>query len=105
MPLQIMSRQVGKIRIVKCSGRIVAGAESDSLLDYVQRFIPSERYFVLHLGDIEFVDSTGLGLLVRLLTSARIAHGDLKLSNVVGTIAHTLKITNLCSILETQLRR
>jgi anti-sigma B factor antagonist len=100
MPLQIESRQVGKVTVVKCSGRIVAEAESDSLLEQVQRLMPSERHIVLHLGDVQFVDSTGLGTLVRLLTSLRTARGDLKLSNVAGTIAHTLKITNLCSILE-----
>ncbi len=101
MPLQIESRQVGKVTVFKCAGRIVAGEESDSLLEHVRRLIPSERYLVLHLGDIQFVDSTGLGMLVRLLTSVRNARGDLKLSNVAGTIAHTLKITNLSSILET----
>ena len=100
MPLRIESRQVGKVTIVKCAGRIVAGAESDSLLQYVQRLIPSERYIVLHLGDIQFVDSTGLGTLVRLLTSVCNARGALKLSNVPNTIGHTLKITNLCSVLE-----
>lgn len=100
MPLQIESRLVGKVTVVKCTGRIVAGAESDSLLEHVQRLIPSERYIVLHLGDVQFVDSTGLGMLVRLLTSVRAARGNLKLSNVAGTIAHTLRITNLCSILE-----
>jgi anti-sigma B factor antagonist len=100
MPLQIQSRQVGKITILKCAGRIVAGPESQSLLQHVQRLIPSERYIVLHLGDIEFVDSSGVGTLVRLLTSINNAHGALKLSNVPHTIAHTLKITRLCAILE-----
>ncbi len=101
MSLQIDSRQVGRVTVVKCAGRIVAGTECESLLNHIQRLIPSERHIVLDLGDIQFVDSTGLGMLVRLLTSVRTAHGDLKLSNVSGTIAHTLRITNLCSILET----
>jgi anti-sigma B factor antagonist len=101
MRLQIETRQVGRVTVVKCAGRIVAGVESDSLLEHVQRLIPSERYIVLHLGEVQFVDSTGLGMLVRLLTFARRSRGDLKLSNVTGTIAHTLKITNLCSILAT----
>ena len=55
---------------------------------------------MLHLGGIQFVDSTGLGMLVQLLTSVRTARGDLKLSNVPATIAHTLEITNLRSVLE-----
>ncbi len=101
MSLQIDSRQVGKVTVVKCAGRIVAGAECESLLNHIQRLIPSERHIVLDLCDIHFVDSTGLGILVRLLTSARTAYGDLKLSNVTAAIAHTLRITNLCSIFDT----
>ena len=103
MPLQIESRQVGKITIIKCTGRIVAGEESQLLLQRVQRLIPSERYIVLNLGGIEFMDSSGLGMLVRLLTSLNNARGALKLSNVPDTIAHTLKITRLCAVLEAHL--
>ncbi|MGI9103404.1 MAG: anti-sigma factor antagonist [Terriglobales bacterium] len=101
MPLQLESRQVGKVTVVKCAGRIVAGAESDELLARVQKLIATDRNIVLHLGDVQFVDSTGLGLMVRLLTSARAARGDLKLSNAGGMIAQTLKITNLNTLLET----
>jgi hypothetical protein len=61
----------------------------------------SDRQFVLHLGDVTFVDSSGLGLLVRLAGVTRAARGDIKLCSVRRDVAHTLAITNLKNILET----
>ncbi|MBZ5568563.1 MAG: anti-sigma factor antagonist [Acidobacteriia bacterium] len=100
MPLRLDARRVGKVTIVKCSGRIAAGQESDHLHRELTKLLPEQKHFVLHLGEVEFVDSSGLGMLVRLLASARSAHGDLKLCNVTKGIAHTLDITNLNQLLE-----
>lgn len=100
MPLQVDARRVGKVTIVKCTGRIVAGQESDHLHREITELLPEHKHFVLHLGDVNFIDSSGLGLLVRLLASARSARGDLKLCNLGKEVAHTLSITNLNRLLE-----
>jgi anti-sigma B factor antagonist len=85
---------------LKCRGRIVAGEESQTLQRHVTERIDSDRQFVLHLGEVTFVDSSGLGLLVRLAGVTRAARGDIKLCNVGRDVAHTLAITNLKTVLE-----
>ncbi len=100
MPLQVDARRVGKVTVIKCTGRIVAGQEAEHLSREVSALIPEHKHFVLHLGDVHFVDSSGLGLLVRLATASRAAHGDLKLCDASKEIARTLSITQLSRIME-----
>ena len=100
MPLEVDVRRLGDVTLLKCKGRIVAGDESQILQRQVTELLPSDRQFVLHLGEVSFVDSSGLGLLVRLAGVTRAARGDVKLCSVGRDVAHTLNITNLKTILE-----
>jgi len=80
--LSLDTRRVGDVTIVRCNGRIVAGGESESLRAHVTWLLRDRRAIVLHLGEVEFIDSSGLGTIVRTLTSTRQARGELKLCNV-----------------------
>jgi anti-sigma B factor antagonist len=104
--LHAETRRIGGVVLVTCSGRIVAGPQSESFRDQLKSLLPESRDIVLHLGEVTFIDSSGLGMLVRLLASARAAGGDIKLCNVPREIHHTLRITNLITLFdihETQL--
>jgi anti-sigma B factor antagonist len=99
MAISLAYRQIGDITAVTCTGRIVEGDEARSLREYFDALEP-RRFFVLHLGGVTFVDSAGLGLLVRLLTRAQRAGGDLKLAAVPARIVEVLRMTRLDRILE-----
>jgi anti-sigma B factor antagonist len=101
VPLEVDVRRLGDVTLLKCKGRIVAGEESQILQRHVTDRMDSDRQFVLHLGEVTFVDSSGLGLLVRLAGVTRAARGDIKLCSVGRDVAHTLTITNLKTVLET----
>ena len=100
MPLSLNTRGVGKVTIIRCSGRIVAG-ETDVLREHIKGLLQDHVDIALDLSEIDFIDSSGLGMLVRLLTSTRSAHGDLKLCRVPEVIHKVLKITNLVKLFET----
>jgi len=101
MPLSLDTRGVGDVTVIKCAGRIVAGAETESLRVHITGMLRDRRDFVLHLGEVVFIDSSGLGTIVRLLTSTRQSHGDLKLCNVPEIIGKILKTTNLVRLFDT----
>jgi anti-sigma B factor antagonist len=101
VPLSLDTRGVGDVTIVRCSGRIVAGSENESLRKHVCDLLRDRRDIVLHLGEVIFIDSSGLGTLVRLLTSTRTARGDLKLCNLPPAVHHILKMTTLISLFDT----
>ena len=100
MPLSLNTRAVGKVTIVRCSGRIASG-ETDALHLHVTDLLRDRSEIVLHLGEIVFIDSSGLGMLVRLLTSTRSARGDLKLCQVPEVVHHVLKMTHLITLFDT----
>ena len=101
MALELAARQVGDVTVLKCSGRLVAGTECESLHAMVQKLLPEHKRIVLELADVKFIDSSGLGMLVRLLGSTRSARADIKLCNVCKEVAHSLKLTNLVGLFET----
>ena len=96
MPLSLDTRGVGKVTIVRCSGRIASG-ETEVLRLHVVDLLRDRTDIVLHLGEIVFIDSSGLGM----LTSTRTARGDLKLCQVPEVVQKVLKITNLTNLFDT----
>jgi anti-sigma B factor antagonist len=100
MRLEIQSRIVGDVGVVICSGRIVAGNETQALLEHLAMSLRETPVVVVHLGEVGFIDSSGLGMLVRQLTSARSRGGDLKLCAVPEMLSRTLRLTNLHTIFE-----
>jgi anti-sigma B factor antagonist len=99
--LALDTREVGRVTIVHCNGRIVAGGESESLRAHVAWLLRDRRSIVLHLGEVGFIDSSGLGTIVRTLTSTRQARGDLKLCNVPEHVRKVLQLSHLTSLFDT----
>jgi anti-sigma B factor antagonist len=98
--LSLDTREVGRVTIVRCNGRIVAGSASESLRAHVTWLLRDRRAIVLHLGDVGFIDSSGLGTIVRSLTSTRQARGDMKLCNVPEHVRKVLEISHLTTLFD-----
>jgi len=100
MQLRLESRPVGDVLIVDCHGRIVSGNEVFTLHSFVGDAIAKYGDVVLQLEHVDFVDSSGLGALVRLTQAARSKSGDLKLTMVPPRIHKALQMTSLLSQFE-----
>ena len=100
MRLTLETRDVGRVTIVRCKGRLVAGAETDALRAHVTHLLRDRRSIVLHLGEVVFIDSSGLGAIVRTLTSTRQAHGDLKLCDVPEHVRKVLQLSHLSKLFD-----
>ena len=59
------------------------------------------RYFVVDLGKVSFVDSAGLGALVRLYKRVRLGEGDVRLANVSPGVMQVLDLTRLSRVFDT----
>jgi anti-sigma B factor antagonist len=101
LPLSLDTREVGRVTIVRCNGRIVAGGESESLRAHIDRLLLDRRSIILHMGEVGFIDSSGLGTMVRSLTGVRRAHGDLKLCNVTEQVRKVLEMSRLTQVFDT----
>jgi anti-anti-sigma factor len=94
--LDLQTRTAGHVAVVTCRGRLIQ-TEAASLERALDELLPLQPNIVLHLGDITFVDSSGLGLLVRYLARARHAGGGLKLCAVSPKVAEALRVTRMAS--------
>jgi anti-sigma B factor antagonist len=100
LQLSLDTRQVGSVTIVRCQGRIVAGSESESLRTHITSLLRNRREIVLNLGEVGFIDSSGLGTMVRALANTRQARGDMKLCNVTEPVRKLLDMTRLTTVFE-----
>ncbi|HSY92181.1 MAG TPA: anti-sigma factor antagonist [Candidatus Binatus sp.] len=100
MKLLLETRDVGRVTIVRCKGRLVAGSEVEALRAHVAWILRDRRSIVLHLGEVVFIDSSGLGTMVRTLTSTRQVHGDLKLCDVPEHLQKVLKLSHLTKLFD-----
>lgn len=100
MRLSLETREVGRVTIVHCKGRIVAGGENEALRAHVAHLLRDRRAIVLHLGEVVFIDSSGLGTMVRSLISTRQVGGDLKLCDVPEHIQKVLALSHLTKLFD-----
>ena len=84
-----------RVTLVKCHGNLVSGAAGE-LKAVVKPLIPEGGRIILNVGDVNHVDSSGLGALVALKATA-IKQGCciLELENITPRVLDLLRITNL----------
>jgi anti-sigma B factor antagonist len=97
--LFLQHRQVGYVTVVNCRGRLVSGDEADALMARIDELLPMNPRILLHLGEVDYIDSGGLGLLVRCLTRVQNAAGQLSLCAVSPKVGDVLRVTRLDRVL------
>ena len=98
MLLSLADRRVGDATVITCRGRITAGKETAALQQALDLLIPRSRHVVLHLGGVEFIDSSGLGLLVRNLVRSKHGTHTLSVCALSPKIDEVLRITRLTGV-------
>ena len=67
MSISLQMRRVGEVIVIACSGNIVGGPEADELQHVIGKLLPLEPNVVLNVAEVAFLDSAGVGVLVRSL--------------------------------------
>jgi anti-sigma B factor antagonist len=101
MSLKSSSRQVDGIAILDLSGRITLGEGSVVLRDTIRELLgKGEKKILLNLGDVTYIDSSGIGELVSAYTAVRKEGGELKLLNLTKKVHDLLQITKLYTVFD-----
>jgi anti-sigma B factor antagonist len=101
--MKASSRQVDGVTIVDLSGRITLGEGSVVLRDTVKELsTQGQKKILLNLGNVTYIDSSGIGELVSAYTSVRNAGGELKLLNLTKKVHDLLQITKLYTVFDIQ---
>jgi anti-sigma B factor antagonist len=87
------------ITILSMSGNLLGEKDAKPILESVEISIENEsNKFVIDLGDMKFINSTGLSVLLTVLTKSRNAGGDMVIINIPEQLANLLKITKLSDV-------
>ena len=101
MSMKTSTRQVSGVTIVDLSGRITLGEGSVLLRDLVRDLVTKgQRRILLNLGDVTYIDSSGIGELVSAFTTVRNQGGELKLLNLTKKVHDLLQITKLYTVFD-----
>ena len=101
MSIDFSTRQADDITIVDLKGRITLGEGTVTLRDAVHDLLSKgKKRILLNLGDVNYIDSSGIGELVSAYTTAKKQGGELKLLNLTKKIHDLLQVTKLYTVFD-----
>ena len=101
MSMRASTRQVDGVTIVDLSGRITLGEGSVVLRDTIKDLLgKGQKKILLNLGDVSYIDSSGIGELVSGFTTVTNKGGQLKLLNLNKRVKDLLQITKLYTVFD-----
>src|SRR5262249_59826142 len=102
LSMQIEERTVGDVVVLDLKGKITLCQGDELLKDKVNSLVnQGHKKIVLNLADVPYIDSAGLGEVVRTHTTVSRQGGSLKLLNLTKRITDLLSITKLLTVFET----
>ena len=101
MSIKASTRQSENVTIVDLSGQIKLGDGTQVLRDIVKDLLSKgENKILLNLGDVSYIDSSGIGELVGAFTSVRNHGGEMKLLSLTKKVKDVLAITKLLTVFD-----
>jgi anti-sigma B factor antagonist len=101
MSMKFATRHVGGITVLDLSGKITLGEGSVTIRDAVRDVLATgSNQILLNLGDVNYIDSSGIGELVSGLTAVKNAGGSLKLLQLTKKVQDLLQITKLYTVFD-----
>ena len=101
MSVKLTTRQVGDVTVIDANGNIKLGEGSSVLRDTLRDLTAAgNKKVLLNLGDVSYIDSSGIGEMVSGFTSLTNQGGQLKLLNLTKRVEGLLQITKLYTVFE-----
>lgn len=97
--MKYKAKEVYGVDVIEVTGKLEGGPGAAEFQDFIASKIENgHNKFVANLGDVKFVNSTGIGILIRAYTTLKNAGGDMKLAEVSDKVNGVLSITKLNSV-------
>jgi anti-sigma B factor antagonist len=101
MSLELNTRQAGDVTVMDVSGRVTLGEGASALRNAIRALArEGHQKILLNFSDVNYIDSSGLGVLVSAFATLTNQGGQLKLLNVMARVKDLLLITKLYTVFE-----
>ena len=99
--MKIEKRQVKDVTVFDLKGKILIGDSIDVLREAIKESLDkAEKNIVLNFNAVPYLDSTGLGEVVRSYTSVKKEDGVIKIANLTDKVQDLLSVTKLITVFE-----
>jgi anti-sigma B factor antagonist len=100
--MNIREKKVSDVVIISFDGSLMGGPEAVSINESINRYLDENSLkLVINMENVKRINSSGLGILIKALTTFKNNGGELKLANVKPNVNNLLVMTKLNTILET----
>jgi anti-sigma B factor antagonist len=101
LTMKMIDRQIAGVTVVDIRGRIVLGEETAQLRNTIRDLIArGKKNILLNLGEVPYIDSSGIGELVSAFTAVRREGGDVKLLSLTKKVRDVLQIVKVLTIFD-----
>lgn len=101
MSVKLTTRQVGDVTVIDASGRITLGEGASTFRDTIRDLATKgSKKLLVNLGDVSYIDSSGIGEMVSGFTTVTNHGGQLKLLSLSKRVKDLLQITKLYTVFE-----
>lgn len=99
--MKFKTKEVKGITVIELNGNVMGGPDATELNEELHKLVSGGKAkVVVDLGDVKFMNSSGLGMLIRALTTMRNAGGDMKLARASEKIESLLIVTKLITVFD-----
>ncbi len=99
--MKFKSKEQKDITVIELNGNVMGGPDATELNEELHKLVQAGKTkVVVDLGDVKFMNSSGLGMLIRALTTMRNAGGDMKLARASEKIESLLIVTKLITVFD-----
>lgn len=99
--MKFKTKEIKGITVIALDGNVMGGPDASALNDFLHKLISEEKnHVVVDLKAVDFINSSGLGMLIGGLTTMRHAGGDLKLARASKKIENLLEMTKLLKVFD-----
>lgn len=101
MSVKLTTRQVGDVTVIDATGRITLGEGASTFRDTIRDLATKgNKKLLVNLGDVSYIDSSGIGEMVSGFTTVTNHGGQLKLLSLSKRVKDLLQITKLYTVFE-----
>lgn len=99
--MKFKTKELKGITVIELNGNVMGGPDATELNEELHKLVTGgKNRVVVDLGDVKFMNSSGLGMLIRALTTMRNAGGDMKLARASEKIESLLIVTKLITVFD-----
>ncbi len=99
--MQFTAKEQQGVTVISLSGNVLGGPDANALNDQLRTLLDKKKIrVIIDLGDVLFINSSGLGMLIGGMSTMRKGGGELKLARASKKVQNLLEMTKLTTLFD-----